>query len=159
MACFQTSKQLGFAWGQEEGGKMTKEVPATLKSRNIFWSQETWPSLGAAHPLRQQYFKRKGLISTESNKLGEYVRSTFCGFCPPCSGFGVSFLERCEVGASPMWWLSPPSGAWEILACCVKTKAGPSWGFPACCVGQKASEAVMDGPGLWVNVEEVHFVW
>lgn len=141
-------------WENDQGSSCNlEEQEHLLEPRDLAKS-------GSSTSLTSAVLQEKGpLISTESNKLGEYVRSTFCGFCPPRSGFGVSFLERCEVGASPMWWLSPPSGAWEILACCVKTKAGPSWGFPACCVGQKASEAVMDGPGLWVNVEEVHFVW
>lgn len=52
-ACFQMSAQLGFVWGHEEGGRMTKNVPATLKSRNICWSREPWSSLGAALATEQ----------------------------------------------------------------------------------------------------------
>ena len=90
---------MGFARGQEEGRKMTKKAPTTLKSRNICWSHEPWPSLGAARAAEQrlalpyissvpgertiiQHWKQQARRASEEQMLWfVFFRLSFPGLC------------------------------------------------------------------------------
>lgn len=66
------------------------------------------------------------------------------------SPFRLSFLSLCpeEMGAAPMPWSPPPTGAWEISVQGVKTEVSPFWSFQDSYVWDKALSSLMDSPGV-----------